>query len=889
MALRLRGSTSGYAEIDAPAVAGDVTLTLPSTTGTINVKDASGNTEVGTGVTFGNPGANIFTVNNTGGERLRIAADGTVSIPGALNVSGVLTYEDVTSVDAIGLSTFRDGLNTKDVGITTISSTNVNNGGTAVDVFIYDTSKDSDGGEWRKRTSHTSWYNETLNTSTRGSRKEFPSVAVIVVETRTMTIYDGDDPDLPMWMVFNKNTPANGSNTGNLVQGYGPDRNFSCVTAKNGSIVAGESESSAGVLYIISMIADNSDWVSENADYGGFYNGSIAQRHDGLGYSVYATTGGSERTIVSMPVNDVAMTVLPNAPIDDATGLPVPTIAVATDGGTSIIKDDGTVVDMYTYLHGYVAFDDAHNLIVGRGDGPIVYAGPIPSVDITETSWRAQSDVTYFGPPTAANIDVYTSTYDPGDVSALTKNAFGFDTTLGRLVKFDLNTVDANSTMVAYAATSYNTGWMHGDIRGTFLSDTTVESLTANTNLATNATQFDTDRLTSETYDDGDTSWQMVDNSGNNNGYLNLRLGGLTVGQSYIISMTWDNNATLDSGYNHRIDHNSGGSTNFTHWNKTNGSSETLTGVFTATSQNNEEFVFYANAITLNVSNFIVRAVDVEDRSVNNKGLQVFGTITKSSVATGADLVAYSNFSTSNYLQQPYNSDLDLDSGDFSISVWIYPTVNDSDYKGIISRGSNGVYGPYSLSYTAQKISFVASADWNESTDVGNWGTFVQSTDGDTPINQWSHIVVRHDGTTTTVYRNGVVIGTDTSAVNPKAPTTNFIPTMVGAERTPLTGAIGRPWQGSLALIRVSASAPSPEQIKKIYEDEKVLFQENAQATLYGSSDAVTALAYDEITDQLHVGTSSGRSDFQGLRRINNTTQQVQTAISAHDSFILEQ
>ena len=39
------------------------------------------------------------------------------------------------------------------------------------------------------------------------------------------------------------------------------------------------------------------------------------------------------------------MTVLPNAPIDAATGLPVPTIAVATDGGVSVIKDDGTVVD----------------------------------------------------------------------------------------------------------------------------------------------------------------------------------------------------------------------------------------------------------------------------------------------------------------------------------------------------------------------------------------------------------------------------------------------------------------------------------------------------------------------------------------------------------------
>ena len=75
---------------------------------------------------------------------------------------------------------------------------------TAVDVFVYDTRKDSDGGAWRKRTQHTSWYNETLNTATRGSRKEFPAVAVIVAESNQVTIYDGDDPDLPMWMVFNE-------------------------------------------------------------------------------------------------------------------------------------------------------------------------------------------------------------------------------------------------------------------------------------------------------------------------------------------------------------------------------------------------------------------------------------------------------------------------------------------------------------------------------------------------------------------------------------------------------------------------------------------------------------------------------------------------------------
>ena len=37
------------------------------------------------------------------------------------------------------------------------------------------------------------------------------------------------------------------------------------------------------------------------------------------------------------------------------------------------------------------------------------------------------------------------------------------------------------------------------------------------------------------------------------------------------------------------------------------------------------------------------------------------------------------------------------------------------------------------------------------------------------------------------------------------------------------------------------------------------------KATLYGSSSDVTALGYDEDTELLHVGTSSGRSDFQGL------------------------
>jgi hypothetical protein len=74
-----------------------------------------------------------------------------------------------------------------------------------------------------------------------------------------------------------------------------------------------------------------------------------------------------------------------------------------------------------------------------------------------------------------------------------------------------------------------------------------------------------------------------------------------------------------------------------------------------------------------------------------------------------------------------------------------------------------------------------------------------------------------------------------------------------------------------------------------MYEEEKILFQENSKATLYGSSDAVTAAAFDDTTNIFHAGTSAGRSEFRGLRRINNTTTAVTTAISASNGLVAEQ
>ena len=117
---------------------------------------------------------------------------------------------------------------------------------TIKDIFVYDTRGDSDGGAWRKRTQNCSWYNETLNTAYRGSRKEFPSIAILVSHSGNnfgFSIYDGDDPNLPMWMHFPIDQYAPSSNWGSGIPFIGR-ANFVAytagpITALNGQIAMG--------------------------------------------------------------------------------------------------------------------------------------------------------------------------------------------------------------------------------------------------------------------------------------------------------------------------------------------------------------------------------------------------------------------------------------------------------------------------------------------------------------------------------------------------------------------------------------------------------------------------------------------------------------------------
>jgi trimeric autotransporter adhesin len=249
--------------------------------------------------------------------------------------------------------------------------------------------------------------------------------------------------------------------------------------------------------------------------------------------------------------------------------------------------------------------------------------------------------------------------------------------------------------------------------------------------------------------------------------------------------------------------------------------------------------------------------------------LQVFGTITKDPVATGADLVAYSGFSASNYLEQPYNSDLNFGTGDFCIMGWAKsPTAN----TVVFDRADSSVDLRYSLSHNS-------SGYWQFYMKSGASALTLSSTTSASG-SSWQHICFVRVSGVLQVFINGVFENSTASTLNI---TGNSQLLVIGAKYN-----YTETFNGSLALFRISATAPTAAQIAKIYEDEKVLFQENSKATLYGSSDSVTALAYDDDTELLHVGTSEGRSVFQGLRRVDNTTGAVGAAISASNGLVAE-
>ena len=770
---------------------------------------------------------------------------------------------------------------------------------TAVDVLVYDTRKDSDGGAWRKRTQHTSWYKEDLNTATRGSRKEFPSVAVITLQSGAITIYDGDDPEMPMWMKFTQSTGqsfTDGGQSSYVVGGCG-FATVSGLSMLNGTLVVphhggcSASDSREGVL-ILNFISEQAEWITDDANANFSFAGPIADRSNNM----RLTLKSPARNIVDSEVNHTDITVLPNAPIDSTTGLPVPTIAVACELGATLIKDDGTVSDHNsTSGAGSLTVDrikfvkDSHGddiVVIAFGDNTAtpLYAYSVPKL-LGQATWSISGDenIAQFGHNGTRDSYILNSTSNtnPSLLQGLAENKLAIGTTSG------LSIVNVNDESQAYdgneasalITSSYNTGWLTGYTSLATLSSTDDTNLSSsgNTNILAGKSWTNNTNFPYETFT---TSGLDITAASNTTAYgaANLTWNS-TPGTTYTAYF----NLTLNSGVAPTLycQTSSSFGNGLAYQTKDGAQSFTFTATrsgsiyFSFSVGNNDASSFAITDLELYEGGEANRSArdDIDNTSI---GLAVTGTITKSAVATGAELMAYSGFTTSNYLEQQYNDQLDFNQGDFAVCFWTKNAAAGSEY--ILDRAdANGNYrlAIYLTSGSNGSVYMYTQDGASNNSEVGGViGT----------LNEWAQVWCIRKGTHHQIWVNGVNKISSSLDIRDIASANGEANLIIGTRFNKTN-----PNLGYISLLRMGVNVPTPEQIKKSYDDEKQLFQLNGKATLYGSSDAVTALVYDDDTELLHVGTSAGRSVFQGLARIDNTTDAVGVAIGASNGLVAEE
>lgn len=229
------------------------------------------------------------------------------------------------------------------------------------DIYMYDTTADSDGGKWIDwaTTDQLTWYTETLDdspsdpcniaTDDRCYTSAFPRKAILVVTTDALYIFDAATND--MWMKFSQNASgyALGVDSGN---------DPSSVTALNGVIYVGTNGASQGGLYVIDFVNDRM-WNIDGTDRSGA-NVGIASRNSAVTYNSDNTTAFDLSTtgtasewedindVSAVYINSSSTAISIGAATNSSPGSGQTFVGLATDSGVTIINMTAQKVLQYS-------------------------------------------------------------------------------------------------------------------------------------------------------------------------------------------------------------------------------------------------------------------------------------------------------------------------------------------------------------------------------------------------------------------------------------------------------------------------------------------------------------------------------------------------------------
>ena len=812
--------------------------------------------------------------------------------------------------------------------------------------FVYDTSKDSDGGAWRKKTQHTSWYREGTSLY-RGSRKEFPSIAIITSSQSSVDIYDGDDPNLSLWMRFKVGNP--------YVMGCNDDFP-SAITMKNGMLVVGEHRNGGyGGVNIIDFVKDEirrlRGSITSNGTNGMWPTGIWGRNGSDRNNQLWATGRGYDNynfgRIISDNVISVAIFAHDSSPRDRVTGLPYPTIAVGCNSGISIISSrhfemisygggmgntgsgGSAIYDISSSNGSYtvgrsVEWNEFGDLIFVMGDGN----GDLDYIHTFDQYFTQESDSITIDQKVAGNTRVrnmYRGSYNHTAFNAGGGNFSGFlsqgsnrsntDNTHQHKVnhlaamkgyQFAASTRNgltqiienpnvhwANSSseasLIAYTGHNFASGWTYG--RAGIICLCTTSDLAGREAKDDSYYQLQGTNLVN-----GDGS--STSGWSNSGGTLTVT-GGVfqyvtTSNQNAYHAFTSVVGETYTMSYQHLTGYtsaylgpDSGASSPNAYAGDATSNGVWRTVTYTATSTTTYAVIYGIGNRTSTFDNVEVRIAD-RDYSVYDKSPQVFGNVQKYRVNGNSDLMYYTGWSSSNYIWRRYAGNnahedgLDHGNGDFYFNYWINP--QDSASGTMIFSKSTENNGMYVRNYfNGDDVRFDLSTSGSGYQGFQAGGNhFVQESYA------WTCVMGIRRDRHFEIWVNGKLELRDPITVaSVYSDTFSSTDHVLKFGYDPNTGATDVSLR--LCLFRSGFGAPSKEQIEKMYFDERGLFSPDAACTLVGSTnDHIEALDYDSHTDTLHVGGSGGRADFRGLVRINNNTTPVTRALSAEKGMIAE-
>lgn len=659
----------------------------------------------------------------------------------------------------------------------------------------------------------------------RGNKARFPRTAAIVAEASRVVIYDLLEPGRPMWMVF-VNSGATASTILNIVSAA---QSLTSAAMREGRLVLAGTQGGCIIDFardIMIVLAGNQQVpnksrVADRNAIGGANNGGV---------------NGNYYALPNTNVNAIAMCTMPDAPLDPVTGLQVPTIALATGGGLCLIKQDGSVVSS-SNTGGFNAVMLSPYVMATCQNSVSWLFALLPGRLTASFALTGQSTGSAGGP------DVGTASSNVVNSLALgQRGTVGFRNSAGALCWSRFNESTPTGSLIAKATGTHNTGWMVGDIRRCLLSDVLVGTVGTELITATADRDFSADtgfwtKPAGVTISAGSCAYAAIVPGGGLQ-----RAGFVTAGQRYKVTFTI-------------LSITGGGILPYV--GGTSGTPRSAVGTYTEvlTAGTDGILLFRASGSSTTCTIDDVSCIEAEaaDRSYKGKNASVNGTLTRSAVGVASQLMAWGGWSAANYLREAYSADLDFGTGGGYVSAWVNYT-NPGTIAMIASRESgvgapgyqlyvdatgklNALFGDATTSRIATAAGSHAGAGW----------VFVEG-------------MLLLSGTVI-LKVNGEVAGT--TAGNPLGTLNNAAaPLTIGAN-----SAATQPFStGSIALVRISATAPSDDASRFMYQQERAMFRDGAQVTLPDTG-ALVDLDYDPMEDKWKPVTAANEATFVGLVR----------------------